>query len=56
MMEFGDAVLMVTEHTPDKGKPLHVTRIWVKRSGGWVSTLSYQTAIQSEGGGAKPQG
>jgi hypothetical protein len=56
MTEFGDAVLMVTEHTPDKGKPLHVTRIWVKRSGNWVTTLSYQTAVQSLGGGAKPQG
>ena len=28
---FGDAVLMVSEHKPDRGKPLHVTRVWLKR-------------------------
>jgi hypothetical protein len=31
MFPFGDAVLMVSEHKPDRGAPLHVTRIWVKR-------------------------
>ena len=44
MFAFGDAVLMVSEHKPDHGNPLHVTRIWVKRNGNWVETLSYQTA------------
>ena len=47
MFVFGDAVLMVSEHKPDRGDPLHVTRIWVKRGGSWVETLSYQTAITS---------
>ena len=46
LFTFGDAVLMVSEHQPDRGKPLHVTRVWVKRSGSWVETLSYQTSIQ----------
>jgi hypothetical protein len=45
MFPFGDAVLMVSEHKPDRGAPLHVTRIWVKRGGNWVETLSYQTAV-----------
>jgi hypothetical protein len=45
MFAFGDAVLMVSEHKPDRGNPLHVTRVWVKRGGTWVETLSYQTAI-----------
>lgn len=45
MYTFGDAVLMVSEHQPDRGKPLHVTRVWVKRGGSWVETLSYQTAV-----------
>jgi hypothetical protein len=45
MFTFGDAVLMVSEHQPDRGKPLHVTRVWVKRGGSWVETLSYQTAV-----------
>jgi len=45
MFAFGDAVLMVSEHKPDRGNRLHVTRVWVKRGGGWVETLSYQTAV-----------
>jgi len=44
MFVFGDAVLMVSEHQPTRGKPLHVTRVWVKRNGNWVETLSYQTS------------
>jgi len=44
MYAFGDAVLMLSEHKPDRGKPLHVTRIWIKRGGSWQETLSYQTA------------
>jgi hypothetical protein len=42
---FGDAVLMVSGHKPDRGKPLRVTRVWVKRGGSWVETLSYQTSV-----------
>jgi hypothetical protein len=45
MFDFGDAVLMTSEHQPDRGKPLHVTRVWIKRNGSWVETLSYQTSI-----------
>jgi hypothetical protein len=48
MFDFGSAVLMRSEHTPDRGKPLHVTRIWVKRDGSWVETLSYQTSVQAK--------
>ena len=47
MLAFGDAVLMVSEHKPDRGSSLHVTRIWVRRGGSWVETLSYQTAVTS---------
>ena len=47
MFDFGDAVLMTSFHNPDRGKPLHVTRIWVKRNGNWMETLSYQTSVQS---------
>ena len=45
MFSFGDAVLMISEHKPDRGKDLHVTRIWVRRDGSWMSTLSFQTAV-----------
>jgi hypothetical protein len=47
IFDFGGAVLMRSEHTPDRGKPLHVTRLWVKRDGTWIETLSYQTSVQS---------
>jgi hypothetical protein len=47
MFEFGDAVVMVSRHKPDHGKLLHITRVWIKRDGNWVETLSYQTAIQA---------
>jgi len=50
MFDFGDAVLMTSEHQPDRGKPLHVTRVWVKRDGSWVETLSYQTAVKAADG------
>jgi hypothetical protein len=46
LFDFGDAVLMTSQHTPVRGTPLHVTRIWVKRDGSWVETLSYQTSIK----------
>ncbi|HEY7336095.1 MAG TPA: nuclear transport factor 2 family protein [Bryobacteraceae bacterium] len=45
MYAFGDAVLMTSEHKPDRGSPLRVTRVWVKRGGSWMETLSYQTAL-----------
>jgi hypothetical protein len=45
MFDFGAAVLMTSLHTPARGKPLRVTRIWVKRGGHWVETISYQTSI-----------
>lgn len=53
MFAFGDAVLMVSDHKPDRGNPLRVTRVWVKRSGSWMETLSYQTAITA-GASASP--
>ena len=45
MFDFGGAVLMRSEHKPDRGKPLHVTRVWLKRGGHWVETLSFQTSV-----------
>lgn len=46
MIQFGNAVLMISEHIPDRGKPLHVTRLWVKQGDGWLEALSYQTSVQ----------
>lgn len=46
MLDFGDVVVMRSEHKPDRGNLLHIARVWVKRDGVWQSTLSYQTAIR----------
>lgn len=47
MFDFGDAVVMTCLHQPYSGKPIHVSRIWIKRAGQWVMSLSFQTTIQS---------
>lgn len=46
MFDFGDAVVMTCLHQPYSGKPVHVSRLWIKRDGRWVMVISYQTAIQ----------
>jgi hypothetical protein len=48
LTDFGDTVVMESKQQPDKGKPLHITRVWTKRNGNWVIVLAFQTAIQSD--------
>jgi hypothetical protein len=47
MFDFGDAVIMTCLHQPNSGKPVHVSRLWIKRDGKWIMSISYQTAIQA---------
>jgi Domain of unknown function (DUF4440) len=47
VLNFGDAMVLVTEHQPEHGKPVHITRMWIKRDGHWMEAASYQTRIQS---------
>ena len=47
MFEFGDSLVMTSVHQPVTGKPLRVSRLWVKRDGKWVMSLSYQTIIRA---------
>lgn len=47
MFDFGDAVIMKCLHQPFSGKPIHVTRLWIKRNGKWVMSISFQTTIQA---------
>lgn len=47
LFDFGTAVVMTSQHQPDRGDLLRITRVWVKRDGRWVETLSYQTAIRT---------
>jgi hypothetical protein len=46
MFDFGDAVVMTSLHQPHTGKPVHVSRLWIKRDGRWLLSISYQTTIQ----------
>src|SRR6266568_4241974 len=47
MFDFGDAVVMTCHHQPYVGKPVHVSRLWIKRNGQWVMSISYQTTVQA---------
>jgi uncharacterized protein DUF4440 len=47
MFDFGDTVVMTGLHQPFHGKPIHVSRVWIKRDGKWVMSISYQTTIQA---------
>ena len=47
MIGTGGVVVMRSQHEPDAGDRLQITRVWVKRNGIWQSTLSYQTAIRA---------
>lgn len=47
MFDFGDAVVMTCQHQPHTGKPVHVSRLWIKRNGQWVISISYQTTMQA---------
>jgi hypothetical protein len=47
MFDFGDSVIMTCLHQPYTGKPVHVTRLWIKRDGKWILSISYQTTIQA---------
>jgi Domain of unknown function (DUF4440) len=47
MFDFGDTVIMTCLHQPYSGKPIHVSRLWIKRDGQWIMSISYQTTIQA---------
>jgi hypothetical protein len=47
MFDFGDAVIMTCLHQPHTGKPVHVSRLWIKRDGQWVMVISFQTTIEA---------
>ena len=47
MFDFGDSVIMTCLHQPYSGKPVHVSRLWIKRDGKWVMSISFQTTVQA---------
>ena len=46
MFDFGDAVIMRAQHQRGGEKPIHVSRIWIKRDGKWIMAFSEQTIVQ----------
>lgn len=45
MFVFGDTVVMTSKQQPVNGPPLRVTRVWIRRNGRWVESISYQTTV-----------
>lgn len=45
--DFGDTLVMTARHQPFTGKPIRVTRVWIKRAGAWLMAISYQTIVQA---------
>src|SRR5258708_6505985 len=47
MFDFGDAVIMTCLHQPHSGKPIHLSRLSIKRDGMWIISISYPPPIHS---------
>jgi hypothetical protein len=47
LFAFGDSVVMTSVHQPYTGKPVRVSRLWIKRDDKWVMSLSFQTTIEA---------
>jgi hypothetical protein len=47
MFDFGDSIVMTCLHQPYTGKPVRVSRLWIKRDGKWIMSISFQTTIQA---------
>lgn len=47
LFEFADAVVMTSLHQPYTGKPIRVSRVWIKRDGKWMMALSFQTTVEA---------
>ncbi|HEY8716354.1 MAG TPA: nuclear transport factor 2 family protein [Candidatus Acidoferrum sp.] len=46
MFDFGNTIVMTCLHQPYKGKPVHVSRVWIKRKGKWLMTISFHATVQ----------
>jgi len=47
VLDFGDTIVMICLHQPYTGKPIHVSRVWIKRDGKWIMAISFQTTVQA---------
>lgn len=46
VLDFGAAAILISKHQPENAKPVHITRVWIKRTGHWMEAASYQTRIE----------
>ena len=46
VLDFGTAAILISRHQPPNAKPVHITRVWIKRGGHWLEAASYQTRIE----------
>jgi hypothetical protein len=46
VLDFGTAAILISKHQPEHANPVHITRLWIKRSGHWMEAASYQTRIE----------
>jgi len=46
VLDFGTAAILISKHQPKDAKPVHITRVWIKRTGHWMEAASYQTRIE----------
>ena len=46
VLDFGMAAILISKHQPPNAKPVHITRVWVKRGNNWMEAASYQTRIE----------
>jgi ketosteroid isomerase-like protein len=42
-----DVVVMTAVHQPRTGKPIRMSRVFIKRNGAWLMAISYQTIIEN---------
>jgi uncharacterized protein DUF4440 len=46
VLDFGTVAILISKHQPPNAKPVHITRVWIKRGGHWMEAASYQTRIE----------
>ena len=46
VLDYGMAAILISKHQPPNAKPVHITRVWIKRGGNWMEAASYQTRIE----------
>lgn len=46
VLDLGTAAILISKHQPEHAKPVHITRLWIKRGGHWMEAASYQTRIE----------